>query len=317
MRRIAMSLTLLVLVVACGSAGQDPGWQTGSAPPAGGASSEAPAVGGSGGPSVIPVIISQYDVGPARFVFSFLDSDGNLPVAAPDRVAQVAFIPPGGTEPGAAVPAEFAWAIQDTRGEYIAHTEFPAAGTWKAVFITSAPDSPQEAIGVTFDVLDQLPTIDIGEPAPASDTLTAADVGGDLSKLSTDPDPDPEMYQLSVADAVDQHRPFVLIFATPAFCQSAQCGPTLDELKAMAAKAPDDIVFINVEPYQLAWTDGRLQPVLDADNQLQPVPAVDQWGILSEPWVFAVDGQGIVRGSFEGVATEKELTEVFAEISGT
>lgn len=315
MRRFASFLAVFFLVAACGSSSQDSGWQTAPSAPAGAASGEASA--GSGSPSVIPVIISQVDVGPARFVFSFLDGDGNLPAATPDRTAQVAFIAPGETEPGPPVPAEFAWAIQDTRGEYIAHTEFPTAGPWKAVFITSTPDSPQEAIGVGFDVLDQLPTVDIGEQAPASDTLTAADVNGDLSKLSTDPNPDPEMYQLSVADALAQHKPFVLIFATPAFCQSAQCGPTLDDLKAAAARAPEDIAFINVEPYQLEWTDGRLQPVLDADNQLQPVPAVNEWGILSEPWVFAVDGQGIVRGSYEGVTTDKELTDAFAEISGT
>ncbi len=312
---ILLLAVLALVVAACGST-QQPGSQPGGSQPV--ASTAAGASGApGGGPSVIPVIISQYDVGPARFVFSFLDSDGNLPVGAPDRVASVAFVAPGETEPGSAVPAEFAWAIEGSRGEYIAHTEFPRAGAWKALFVTSAPDSPQETIGVTFDVQDHLPTVDVGEPAPASDTVTVAEVGGELQKISTDPNPDPAFYQLSVADALARNRPFVLIFATPAFCQSAQCGPTLDHLKAAAASAPDDIAFINVEPYQLTYTEGRLQPVLNADNQLQPVPAVEQWGILSEPWVFAVDGQGIVRGSFEGLVSDRELSDVFAAISGT
>ena len=120
-----------------------------------------------------------------------------------------------------------------------------------------------------------------------------------------------------MADAIATGTPFILVFATPAFCQSAQCGPTLEKLKAAAAGAPDDIAFINVEPYQLTWTEGRLQPVLDANNQLQSVASVDEWGILSEPWTFAVDGDGIVRGSFEGIATDEELDEAFAAISGT
>jgi hypothetical protein len=107
------------------------------------------------------------------------------------------------------------------------------------------------------------------------------------------------------------------VFATPAFCQSAQCGPTLDRVKATAASAPDDIAFINVEPYQLAYTEGRLQPVLDANNQLQPVEAVNEWGILTEPWVFTVDGTGKVRGSFEGVIGEDELTAAIQAISGS
>ena len=46
------------------------------------------------------------------------------------------------------------------------------------------------------------PTVAVGEQAPASTTPTAADVGGDLAKLSTDPKPDPAFYQLSVADAL-------------------------------------------------------------------------------------------------------------------
>ena len=120
-----------------------------------------------------------------------------------------------------------------------------------------------------------------------------------------------------MADALADGTPFVLVFATPAFCQSAQCGPTLDRVKAAAAAAPDDVAFINVEPYQLEYTEGRLQPVLDANDQLQAVPSVDEWGILSEPWIFAVDGEGdrarLVRGPRDG----PELEAAFETISGT
>lgn len=309
-------LSLAVVLVACGggSAPGSPAAPRSGAPSAG---TSAPASGGASSPSVIPVIIGQQEQGPYRFVFSFLDPDTNLPAASPERTASVAFVPPGATDPGPAVEAEFVWAIEGSRGEYIALTEFARAGEWKAVFLTRVPGGEQEAIGVTFEVHEDLPTVDVGDRAPASDTPTAADVGGDLARLSTDTDPDPSFYELSVADALAQGKPFVLIFATPAFCQSAQCGPTLDHLKAAATSAPDDIAFINVEPYQLAWTEGRLQPVLDANNQLQAVPSVDDWGILSEPWLFAVDGDGIVRGSFEGVMSDAELAAAFEAISGT
>ena len=263
------------------------------------------------------MIIGSHEAGPSRFVFSFLDPDTNLPAATPERTASVAFVAPGETEPGPAVDAEFVWAIEGERGEYIAPAEFPTAGAWKAVFTTASPTSPTESIGVEFDVQEELPTVDVGAPAPASDTPTAADVDGDLSRISTDTEPDPAFYELSVADALADGTPFVLVFATPAFCQSAQCGPTLDRVKAAAAAAPDDVAFINVEPYQLEYTEGRLQPVLDANGQLQAVPSVDEWGILSEPWIFAVDGEGVVRGSYEGLATDAELAAAFETISGT
>ena len=90
---------------------------------------------------------------------------------------------------------------------------------------------------------------------PASDTPTLADVGGDVSKISTDPDPVPAFYETSIADAVAAEKPFVVAFATPKFCVTQQCGPTLDRLKPIAADHPD-VTVINVEPYQLEFTDG-------------------------------------------------------------
>ena len=72
-----------------------------------------------------------------------------------------------------------------------------------------------------------------------------------------------------------------------------------------------------MEPYQLKWAEGRLQPVLDANGQLQSVESVNDWGILSEPWIFAVDRNGIVRGSFEGVVGEAELQAVIKEIAAS
>ncbi len=287
---------------------------------AGSAASSAPAASPSsvaGSPSVIPLIVStEQVVGPNRFVFSFIDPDTNLPVATPDRPASVAFIAPGDTNPGPAIPATFVWAIEGQRGDYVANTTFPTAGDWKAVFLTKAPGKEQEAIGVGFTVADKGTTVAIGQPAPATDNPTAADVDGDLSRISTDAKPDPRFYQLSVADALAQHKPFVLVFATPAFCRSAQCGPTLDRVKAVAAASPKDVAFINVEPYQLTYTEGRLQPVLDANNQLQTVEASDEWGLVSEPWIFTVGADGIVDGSFEGVVGTDELKAAIAKISG-
>ena len=91
----------------------------------------------------------------------------------------------------------------------------------------------------------------------------------------------------------------MLVFATPKFCTSQQCGPTLDHFKPIAAANPD-VTFINVEPYKLKVVDGALQPVLDANGQLQATDVTDEWGLLSEPWIFAVDRErrrpGLVRG---------------------
>jgi hypothetical protein len=310
--RVLLLAAVLLASSACtpgsGSLGGAPGWSQASPDPSGKVPTKSA--------SVVPVIISsQPVVGDNRFVFSFLDAAKNLPAATPDRTAHVAFIKPGETTPGAASPATFLWAIEGSRGEYVLPATFDVPGDWKAVFITQAPDGPQEAIGVGFQVVEDGSAVAVGEKAPATDNPTAADVNGDLKQISTDLNPDPRFYELSVADALAQGKPFVLVFATPAFCQSAQCAPTLAGVKKAAEKAPPNVAFINVEPYRMTNNGGNLQPILDEYNQLQTVEAVDQWGILTEPWIYTVDRTGVVRGSFEGAVSDAELEAAIKDIA--
>ena len=168
-------------------------------------------------------------------------------------------------------------------------------------------------VAVQFQVSEKGLAIPLGGKAPATKTPTAA-TPADIAKIATDPSPDPSFYTTSVDEALARHEPFVLVFATPAFCTSKQCGPTLDGIKAVAKGEAPGITFINVEPYQLAYADGRLQPVPDANNQPQPTDAARAWGLLSEPWVFVVDGSGIVRASFEAVVSAEELKAAIAAV---
>jgi hypothetical protein len=253
--------------------------------------------------------------GKARILFLFLDSANNV-ASAPDRTAKVAFydLARDPNKAVATVDGEFVWTIQDQRGMYVVDADLPEAGTWGAEFTTEAPGSPAATSRLTFTVLDAPTAIAIGQKAPASKTPTAADVNGDLAKLSTDASPDAAFYKTSVADALAQHMPFMLIFATPKFCTSQQCGPTLDHFKPIAAANPA-VSFINVEPYRLTFTDGALQPELDANGQLQATDITDQWGLRSEPWIFAVDRNGIVQGSYEVTITPAELQAILPVIS--
>jgi hypothetical protein len=46
------------------------------------------------------------------------------------------------------------------------------------------------------------------------------------------------------------------------------------------------------------------------------VPAITEWGLPSEPWVFVVDGTGVVTSNFEGAASEQELRSAIEEVAG-
>lgn len=317
-RLLFVLLGAVLLPAACGTGGSTP---RPSATPAGTTSgcvaAPAPPEGQPGwtsapkAPSVFPVLVNtsgSLTCGANRLLFTFLDG-ANAPVASPDRTVTIATYNLGrnGDTPVEKGTGTFVWGIEDVRGFYVANVTFPEAGRWGIEYTTGLAGSQPEQIRMTFDVATSSPVVRVGEKAPATDTPTAASVGGNLAKVSTDTKPDPAFYRTSVKDALAAHEPFVLIFATPKFCTSAQCGPTLDLIKPLASTFPT-VDFIHVEPYQLAFKDGSLQPVLDAQGNLQSIPAVLEWGILSEPWVFVVDRTGTVTASFEGVVSVDEVT---------
>ena len=198
---------------------------------------------------------------------------------------------------------------------YVLDVDLPEAGTWGAEFTTEAPGSAAETVRAH-----------VRRPRLAPDRRRSArrhrhrrrrprpTSAATSRSCRPTPKPDPAFYQTSVADALAAHKPFMLVFATPKFCTSQQCGPTLDHFKPIAAANPD-VTFINVEPYQLKLVDGALQPALDANNQLQATDVTDQWGLLSEPWIFAVDRNGVVQGSYEVTITPAELDAILPVIS--
>jgi hypothetical protein len=291
-RIIGGLVTVAVLVAACGGAGS-------SAP-------SPTAAGSSGGPSVIPLIVSvEQAVGPNRLLFSLIDPDSNTPVAAPDRPVSVAFTDPDGAT-GPAEDATFIWAIEGSRGVYAVNPTLGSAGTWQAAFTTNGKTGAPETIVVSFDVREDATTVGVGDKAPSVKTPTLADVGGDVAAISTDTSPVPAFYEHSVDELLTDGTPFMLAFATPKFCRSAQCGPTLERVKAVAAQRPG-IAVVNVEPYELDFANGSLQPRRDANDQLIPVEASNAYGLVTEPWVFVVDGTGTVSASFETIFTDAEL----------
>jgi hypothetical protein len=306
---VAAIITIATLVVAaCG-----PGVEQSPTPSP--ASSTGPSAGGSASPAggVFPVLVSgELAVGPNRVLFSFVDGAG-APIGSPDRTVAVHFTGPA--DQGVDAPdGTFIWAIEDVAGIYVTHATFPAAGAWTAEFTTQASGSPAQTIPFSFDVQADASAVRPGEAAPSVDTPTLADVGGNAAKISTDAKPVDAFYETSVADALAAHEPFVLVFATPKFCQTATCGPTLEKVKTVAAAHPE-MTFINVEPYQLELVDGQLQPVLSAQNQLQSVPATTAYGLLTEPYVFVVGGDGTVKASFELIFTPEEIDAALAGLS--
>ncbi|MFL5684730.1 MAG: hypothetical protein ACJ77D_01625 [Chloroflexota bacterium] len=329
--RLAVLCAVTLLAAGCSSGGG--GTNGGSATPGGSASASGaagscavtptPATTPDGWdvtsqqPSVFPQIINPSGTvtcGRTRLMFSFLDSQ-NVPVAKPDRTVDVKAFDLG-ADPKKAVaegPATFVWAIEPQVGVYVIDLDLPTAGDYGVEFATTPAGGSAETIRTTMEVQPSSSVISVGDKAPPSVTPTLDDVGGDISKISTDPNPDRDFYTTSIADAVAAKKPFVVAFATPKFCVSKQCGPTLDRLKPIAAKHAG-VTVINVEPYELKYADGGLQPVLDASGNLTPTKATDEWHLPTEPWVFVVDKNGVVTDSFMLIFSDEELEEAMAAV---
>ena len=267
-----------------------------------------PTVAPSAGPEILPILVSSDIVrGPNRFLFSLTDRQNRL-VAAPDVKVHLRFYDVDTAEDEVVFEqdARFLWAIEGVQGLYVAEITFPDDGRWGTLFEATFPDGRMRAVRADYDVVATGRTPAIGAPMPSVDTPTLSDVDGDVRRLSSDPSPVLRLYETSIADALAARQPFVVAFATPAFCTTRLCGPTLETVKAVAAAYPT-VTFINVEPYKMKSNLGALQPDLDSNGQLQVAEWTAAWGLPSEPYIFVVRADGTLEAKFEGVLGADEL----------
>jgi hypothetical protein len=226
-----------------------------------------------------------------RLMVGLVDSETADFLASPELPATAILTSPD--ERQIEAPAEFMWTIPDAIGLYLVHATFDQEGNW---WVRLRPEGmgPTQQAAFTVSAIDAVPGV--GDLAPAVKTSTLAD--HPLEEISSDDEPDPALYELSLDAALSNGRPTVVVFATPAFCVSQTCGPMLDQVKAVTGTHPS-ANFLHVEIYEN----------LDATSadELIIVPAVMAWGLPSEPWVFVIDSEGIVAARFEGAMMASEL----------
>jgi hypothetical protein len=260
---------------------------------------------------VIAPAAQVFDVGENRYSFGvftvgneqvddadvalYFAKDGKDPVMGP-LPAQVTSLQ---TKP--AYRASGAGPAEATTVYVVPKVEFDRKGPWLAIAMLKG-DSGLEASRLTATpVVGDFPRIPgVGEKAPVIHTPTAATVGGDMAKIDTRVPPD-QMHEVDFADAVGK-KPVVLVFATPALCQSRVCGPVVDVAQQVADSYKGKVDFIHME----IWNDN--------DIAKGPRPQVQAYDLESEPWTFLIDKNGIVRDRIEGAFGVSELEEAMRKI---
>ncbi len=186
------------------------------------------------------------------------------------------------------------------RGLYVAQLSFARAGDWGVELLVSQANGAFEPIRLAVTVLDAPATPAVGSPAPRSRNLIARDVKN-LRQIDTSQKPDARLHQVRIADAIAQGKPQLIVFATPQFCTTRMCGPVVDIVRTLLPTYGKRVAFIHQE----IWQDFAEKKMF---------PTVEEWRLDTEPWVFVVDGKGIIRAKFEGLVTVRELEAALQQI---
>lgn len=181
---------------------------------------------------------------------------------------------------------------------YVTELKLPREGEWQLVALVKDGEGYASTRVPSIDVgaFEEVPTA--GEKAPVISTPTEDEVA-DIAEIDTRSPPS-TMHEVDFADVVGK-RPTVLLFATPALCQSRVCGPVVDIAEEVKNQVGDDATFIHMEIFK--------------DNEFNegPRPQVEAYNLPTEPWLFVVDAKGRISTAIEGAFSGEELREAVDE----
>ncbi|MGF1616768.1 MAG: TlpA family protein disulfide reductase [Acidimicrobiia bacterium] len=260
----------------------------------------------SSGPEPLAFIASSgasIGTGEQRILIALVDPETNAYLATENDAATALLRNEDGSPLGN-YELDFVWTVPGVRGIYVGYFEIPEAGVYQ---LTVEREGLTASGPTGFVTVDNPPMIGPGDRAPLSETRVGDDFA-DLSLITTDPQPASDLYSMTVAEAVSNGTPSVVIFATPAFCTTQACGPMLSQIKDLKFDYPG-IDFVHVEIYE------NLQ--VETVEELVVVDSVREWQLPSEPWVYIIDADGVVVAAFEGAVNDDELTSVLDGFAGS
>jgi hypothetical protein len=280
------------LAVACGGAATTVPTEVPAAP--------SPAVDGSGLKTIVATKVLE--VGKQRVAF-LLTSPKAL-IKVPEIQVTSVFLGEGQAVSETKSAGFHLWPY-GVRGSYVTEINFDRLGPWRLDIFVEGQDVQGKAEAI-LNVSEGGGVPNIGSIPPLSRNKTLQSVES-IEKLTTDYAPDPDLYQITVEDAVATGKPTVVVFASPAFCTSPTCGPQTATLSELKSGHEGEANFIHVEIYE---NPDEIQGDLTRATLSQPI---QDWGIsglpdwFNESWTFVLDSDGRVSQRFEGFATLEEL----------
>ena len=232
---------------------------------------------------VLSVISASYEqlTGTRPFAFGIVGTD-NTPVTGAD--VELWVVPEGGTgQPAGPFSTTYHEVEGQPLGLYVTQVELTQAGPTSFVAVTADGRAGADDVQVSTPETSQIPAP--GQQAVSVATPTEKkDLGfEDICTL----DPPCGMHDISLDDALAKGRPVVLAFATPAFCQTAVCGPSVGVVENVRTSGDwGNVAFIHCEIYS------------DAGQTI--AKPVTEWNLPSEPWLFTIDANGRIKDRTDG-----------------
>ncbi len=252
----------------------------------GDASTTRPSPGGTANPEGLEAGVVSNDMyateRPQRFAFALTDTAG----FASGPPATITFTT-GATDSETIDAPLNSEGLPEGRGLYVVEASFPEAGIFDAVISVDGNDLP-----VVFQILEEAEALTPGEAAPVVPSATVNDARG-IDPICT-LDPPCPFHELDLGEVTGSGKPVAVCFSTPARCQTRYCGPTLELLVELGPEFADSVDIIHVEVFRDSTTNQVAEPV-------------DAYSLISEPWMYALDGTGTITNRMGGAWDKGEL----------
>ena len=246
--------------------------------------------------------------GTAAFSFFFLGENSASGTPQPGPTATGTYLRLPGSPPPPADASKPVYLPTDQKGVYAADVAFDKPGFW-GVSVVVDLDGRQE-VKTAFKVAAKHAVPFVGDPAPASQNLTMTTPGAppgaiDSRASSSTPVPDAELHQTTVAQALAEKRPVVLVISTPTYCVSQFCGPVTDLVQALAKDYGTKARFIHIE----VWKDYKAQQLNDAAKEW-----IATGEDINDTWAFLIGADGKVAARFDNIVSREALEALLQKL---
>ena len=196
------------------------------------------------------------------------------------------------------------------RGVYEFDGTFDTPGVWQANVGFQVEGEPV-SLSTEFQVSDKPELPAPGQQAFRTKNLT---VRSHVNPRSVDSRaqggasiPDRDLHTDTIAGAIAAHRAALVLFATPVYCRSQFCGPSVDSLQQMATTGPRNVDYIHIE-------------IFKNFEKKQVNAAARQWVIrpdaASDPWLFLIAPNGTIADRWGPLFDPSQVMTELRRVAG-